>query len=160
MEQEERGWFVRVKDYLYENDAFLYLGGLVLCVSIFMGWALHRETEKSALLQKDILELKNTIAKNNTEIFNLKLELEKKTTPQIVPPAPDQIINERASKLNQKIDKVQDALIPSAVAPKTLIKTETKVKNVETQTKLDKELQHNMFESFCNAQPTHPKCKR
>lgn len=160
MEEQERSWFVITKDYLYDNDAFLYLGGLLLVVVGFMGWALHKESLKNDQLQKDVSELRVVIAQKNTEIFNLQLDLNtKKEVEKNVPPSPQTVIEVSASKLNQKINKVQDALMPKPTDPKVVVKTETKIKTVETQSRLDKELQNNMLESFCNAQPTNPKCK-
>lgn len=160
MEEQERSWFVVTKDYLYDNDAFLYLGGLLLVVVGFMGWALHKESLKNVQLQKDVSELRLVIAQKNTEIFNLQLDLNtKKELEKTIPPSPQAVIEVSASKLNQKINKVQDALMPKPTDPKVVVKTETKIKTVETQSRLDKELQNNMLESFCNAQPTNPKCK-
>lgn len=160
MEEQERSWFVVTKDYLYDNDAFLYLGGLLLVVVGFMGWALHKESLKNVQLQKDVSELRLVIAQKNTEIFNLQLDLNtKKELEKTVPPSPQAVIEVSASKLNQKINKVQDALMPKPNDSKVVVKTETKIKTVETQSRLDKELQNNMLESFCNAQPTNPKCK-
>lgn len=160
MEEQERSWFVVTKDYLYDNDAFLYLGGLLLVVVGFMIWALHKEGVRNVQLQQDVTELRLLIAQKNTEIFNLQLDLnKKKDLEKITPVSPQTVIEVSANKLNQKINKVQDALMPKPTDPRVVVKTETKIKTIESQSRLDKELQNNMLESFCNAQPTNPKCK-
>lgn len=162
MESQE-SFLQRFKDWYYDNDLHLWLGGLTIIAGIFIGWILHKETERNYRLLADISQLREELVVANNKVFSLTLELDAQKKAAILASTSKPVedtVNKASTKLTDKMDKIQKTLIDKTVSP--VVKVETKTKTIERTSTLpvDKELNTLMLEAYCINTPERKECRK
>lgn len=148
----------------YQNELSILI--LAALFGGFMLWMLHVSTDARITLQRDNIHLNSLILEKDSEIAKLKTDLEfarqgnlvSIETPPPSPPVVEQVISKSSAALNNKIEKVQTALIDNK-AETRVITQQGATQIVERAVMVDKELKDMMLQSFCNVSPDNPKCK-
>ena len=151
----------RLEEWFIDNDLHIYFGALTIVVVSVLGWMLKVEMDKTTILRNHTVELVSQNSEKERIISNLQLEVSNlKNYP--LPPASSgskpviETVDKVSSKLNAKIEKVQNSLIS---APTTKVITKTQVQTVEKPIPVDSELKAMMRQSFCSSFPEDKTCR-
>lgn len=156
----EQSWWERLEDWALEENLhiwYLVISAVAVCVLLLI---IDREATKGQDLSRKIIDLQAEIQSNEGKILNLKADMEAQRQAYLMPKeqpkkAADSA-DKAASKVNEKITKVQDALIDKVQQPKVITKVETTVVTIP----VNKELNNIMFESYCSTVPDSPQCRK
>lgn len=164
MEQdiEEESLFRRIEGWYVENDLHIWYGFVSLISIGVLLFIFSREMSVTDRLKDQVASLQADLAKSQLINIDLRTENEKQRTLYLLPSLTTSHdgLDKTASKVNDKIVKVQDALIDKAVNQPTKVKTETVTTTVEVKTVVNKELNAIMKDSYCTTVPTAKECAK
>lgn len=156
----EQSWWTRFEDWAVEGNLhiwYLVISAVALCVLLLI---IDREANKSADLGRKIIELQAEVQTKDGKILSLQADMEAQRQAYLMPKEPPKKASESAEKaaikVNEKITKVQDALIDKVQQPRVITKTETNTITIP----VNKELNNIMFESYCSTVPDSDQCRK
>lgn len=160
-DEEKESLFRRFEAWSIDLDLHIWYGAISVIALIVLLFIVEKEFNKTAYLTNQVLILKEesrVLMNRNQDLMN---DLEKQRQLYLLSPTPSkpevESVEKAANKVNEKINKVQNALIDKATQSKVITKTETTL--VPTPTAVNKELNTMMFQSYCATVPESPKCK-
>jgi len=152
-----------LEEWALEHDLHIYASVLAIVAMSVLGWMLYTEVDKShSLRQQNITLMTSNLEKDRViYLLNAELELSKLSVPiNETKPVPE-TVEKVSSRLNSKIDKVQNVLLDTTSTPtKVITKTQVQTQTVEKTVPVDSELKSMMRESFCNNFPADKTCNK
>lgn len=152
--------WTKFEDWAVEGNLhiwYLIISAMALCVLLLI---IEKEANKSSDLGKRIIELQAQVQSKEGKILSLQADMEAQRQaylmPKELPKKADESADKAAIKVNEKITKVQDALIDKVQQPKIITKTETTTVTIP----VNKELNNIMFESYCSTVPDSDQCRK
>jgi len=161
MEDDEESLFRRLEGWYVENDLHIWYGVVSFIALFVMVFIIEREANMSLRMKDQIALLQIDLVNSHTQIMDLRAENEKQRNQFMLPvitPAHEGV-DKTATKVNDKISKVQDIIIDKALNQPTKVKTETVTTTVEVKTVVNKELNTMMKDSYCATVPSAKECK-
>lgn len=159
-DKKEQSLFRRLEAWTIEWDLHIWYGVLSVIALTILLLIIDKEADKAADLSKTIILLQGQLQSCQGKVLGLQADMEAQRQAYLMPKdvlkKPSESVEKAATKVSEKIDKVQDALINKVQQPKVITKTET----TTITTPVVKELNSIMFESYCSTVPESPQCKK
>lgn len=157
---KEESLFRRIEAWTLEWDLHIWYGILSIIAVAILLLIIDKEADKAADLGKTIIILQSQLQSCQGKVLGLQADMEAQRQAYLMPrdtlKKPSESVEKAATKVSEKIDKVQDALINKVQQPKIITKTET----TTITTPVVKELNSIMFESYCSTVPDSFQCKK
>lgn len=164
IEEKEQSLFRRIEAWTIEWDLHIWYGFISLMAICVLAFIFSKELTVNEKLRDQVTLLQLETNKQQLLIQDLRAENEKQRSLYLLPPisVTNENVDKTASKVNEKIGKVQEILIDKALnqAPSPKVKTETISTTVEVKTVVNKELNSIMKDSYCATVPSAKECMK
>lgn len=159
-EDKNVSWFRKLEDWYLENDLHIWSAIVALIAFVILLFIFDKEIQKSEKLKDQVTLLQLDLTSARMVIADLRTENEKQRALYLLPSvSKENTLDKSATKVTEKINKVQDILIDKTVNQPTKVRTETVINNIEIKTPVNKELNAMMKDSYCSTVPSAKECK-